>query len=137
MALEPHQSRSRASLKQWQQELRLLKEDQPDQSMRQGDHFYKWCITNQVDVRAPPVKSVSDFLMYLLQDRKLQPSTIDGYRSAIADKLGNSPSKDENLTRLLDSFHRDKRPKSMRCIPSWNLSLVLHQLTKVPFEPSI
>ena len=41
--------------------------------------------------------------MYLFQDRKLQPSTIDGYRSAIADKLGNSPingSKDENLTRL-------------------------------------
>ena len=39
--LEPHQSISRASLKQWQQELRLLKEDQPDQSMRQVDHFYK------------------------------------------------------------------------------------------------
>ena len=56
----------------------------------------------------PPVKSVADFLMYLFQDRKLQPSTIDGYRSAIADRLGNSPiniSKDENLTRLLDSFH--------------------------------
>ena len=75
--------------------------------------------------------------MYLFQDRKLQPSTIDGYRSAIADKLGNSPtniSKDENLTRLLDSFHRD-RPKGRRGIPSWNLSLVLHQLTKAPFEP--
>ena len=56
----------------------------------------------------PPVKSVADFLMYLFQDRKLQTSTIDGYRSAIADRLGNSPiniSKDENLTRLLDSFH--------------------------------
>ena len=39
--LEPQQSRSRASLRQWQQELRLLKEDQPDQSMRQGGHFYK------------------------------------------------------------------------------------------------
>ena len=75
--------------------------------------------------------------MYLFQDRKLQPTTIDGYRSAIADKLGNSPfniSKDENLTRLLDSFHRD-RPKGRRGIPSWNLSLVLHQLTKAPFEP--
>ena len=75
--------------------------------------FTKWCITNQVDFRAPPVKSVADFLMYLFGDRKLQPSTIDGYRSAIADKLGNSTlniSKDENLTRLLDSFHRD-RPK--------------------------
>ena len=32
--IEPHQSRSRASLKQWQQELRFLKDDQPDQSMR-------------------------------------------------------------------------------------------------------
>ena len=99
--------------------------------------FTKWCVTNQVDFRAPPVKSVADFLMYLFEDRKLQPSTIDRYRSAIADKLGNSSlniGKDENLTRLLDSFHRD-RPKGRRGIPSWNLSLVLHQLTKAPFEP--
>ena len=43
-------------------------------------------------------------------------------------------SKNENLTRLLDSFHRDK-PKGRRGVPSWNLSLVLHQLTKAPFEP--
>ena len=78
--------------------------------------FTKWCITNQVDFRAPTVKSVADFLMYLFEDRMLQPSTIDGYRSA------------------LDSFHRD-RPKGRRGIPSWNLSLVLHQLTKAPFEP--
>ena len=99
---------SRACLRQWQQEFRLLKGDQSDQSMRQVGHFYKWCIIHQVDFGAPPVKLVADFLMYLFQDRKLQPSTIDGYRSDIADKLGNSPiniSKDENLTRLLDSFH--------------------------------
>ena len=37
--LEPQRSRSRASLQQWQQELRLLKEDQPDQSMRQSGPF--------------------------------------------------------------------------------------------------
>ena len=48
------------------------------------------------------------------------------------DKL--NISKNENLTRLLDSFHRDK-PKGRRGVPTWNLSLVLHQLTKVPFEP--
>ena len=67
---------------------------------------------HQVDFGAPPVKFpvklVADFLMYLFQGRKLQPSTIDGYRSDIADRLGNSPiniSKDENITRLLDSFH--------------------------------
>ena len=97
----------------------------------------KWCLSNQVDFRAPPLKAIADFLLHLFQDRKLQPGTIDGYRSAIADKLGNSTinvSKDENLTRLLDNFHRD-RPKGRRGIPSWNLSLVLHQLTKAPFEP--
>ena len=78
--------------------------------------FTKWCIAHKVDFRSPPVKSVADFLMYLFEDRKLQASTIDGYRSAIADKLGNlsfNISKDENLTRLLDSFHRD-RPKGRR-----------------------
>ena len=43
-------------------------------------------------------------------------------------------SKDENLTCLLDSFHRDK-PKGRQGVPTWNLSLVLHHLTKAPFEP--
>ena len=82
--------------------------------------FTKWCLSNQVDFRTPPLKAIADFLLYLFQDRKLQPGTIDGYRSAIADKLGNVPinvSKDENLTRLLESFHRD-RPKGRRGIPS-------------------
>ena len=62
-----------------------------------------------MDFRAPLIKAIADFLLHLFQDRKLQPGTIDGYRSAIADKLGKSTinvSKDENLTRLLDSFHR-------------------------------
>ena len=82
--------------------------------------FTKWCLSNQVDFRAPPLKAIADFLLHLFQDRKLQPGTIDGYRSAIDDKLGNSPinvSRDENLTRLLDSFHRD-RPKGRMGIPS-------------------
>ena len=99
--------------------------------------FTKWCLSNQVDFRAPPLKAIADFLLHFFQDKKLQPGTIDGYRSAIADKLGNATinvSKDENLTHLLDSLHRD-RPKGRRGIPSWHLSLVLHQLTKTPFEP--
>ena len=37
--LEPQKSKNRASLRQWQQELRLLKEDLPDQSMRQSGPF--------------------------------------------------------------------------------------------------
>ena len=69
------------------------------------------------------MKFIADFLLSL--DRELQPSTKDGYRSAIADKMGNSPitvSKDKNLTLLLDSCLRDKR-KGHRGIPYWNFSL--------------
>ena len=42
------------------------------------------------------------------------------FASAIADKLGNFPinvSKDENLARLLDSFHRD-RPNVLYILPA-------------------
>ena len=136
--LEPQQSRSRASLRQWQHELRLLKKGST-RSIYEAKWTIlpRWCLSNQVDFRSPPLKAIADFLLHLFQDRKLQPGTIDGYRSAIADKLGNFPlnvSKDENLNRLLDSFHRD-RPKGRRGIPSWNLSLILNQLTKAPFEP--
>ena len=99
--------------------------------------FVKWCDSNKVDFRSPSVNQIADFLLHLFKDRNLQPSTIDGYRTAIADMVGNDRlniSKNESLTHLLDSFHRDK-PKGRRGVPTWNLSLVLHQLTKAPFEP--
>ena len=99
--------------------------------------FVKWDEPNQVDLQLPSIKQIVDFGLYLFQERHLQPSTIDGYRTALADKIGNDKvniSKEENLTGLLDSFHRDK-PKGRRGVPTWNLSLVLQQLTKAPFEP--
>ena len=38
-------------------------------------------------------------------------------------------------TSLISWIVSTDRPKGRRGIPSWNLSLVLHQLTKAPFEP--
>ena len=100
--------------------------------------FVKWCESHKVDFRSPSVNQIhfADFLLHLFKERNLQPCTIEGYRTAIADMVGNDTvniSNDENLKRLLDSFHRDK-PKGRRGVPSWNLSLVLDQLTKAPFE---
>ena len=72
--------------------------------------FVRWCKASQVDLRAPSIKEIADFLN-LFQDKNLQPSTIAGYGSVIAVKIGNSSlniSKDENLNHLLDSFYRDK-----------------------------
>ena len=78
----------------------------------------KWCRSNVVDFRLPSVTQIADFLLHLFQDRKLQPNTIDGYRTAIAEMVGNyklNISKDENLTRLLDSFDRDKSKGRQGC----------------------
>ena len=51
--------------------------------------FVKWCGSNEVDFRSPSLKQVADFLLYLFKERHLQPSTIEGYRTAIADMIGN------------------------------------------------
>ena len=75
--------------------------------------------------------------MYLYQDLNRRPSTFDGYRTAIVDTLGPTAqhvAHNADLHRLLSSFHRD-HPKSSRNLPKWNLSVVLNELTKAPFEP--
>ena len=102
--LEPQQSKNGAFLRQWQQELRLLRGSTRSVYEAKWALFTKWCITNQVDFTAPPVKSVVDFLMYLFEDRKLQLSTTDGYRFAIADKLGNSPPISARIVISLDCW---------------------------------
>ena len=71
--LKPQQSRSKGSLRTWQQELRHLKGDQPDRSMRQSGPF--------------------------LQSGA---SLIRWTSSAIADKLGNSTFYCVNTSYLVD-----------------------------------
>ena len=56
---------------------------------------------------------------------------------AIVDTLGPAGhhiSQNSGLHRLLSSFHRD-RPKSSRKLSKCNLSVVLNELTRAPFEP--
>ena len=99
--------------------------------------FGKWCEENQVDVSNLTIPDVANFLNCLFKERNLKPSTIAGYRTAIADGLGvkgEQISKSLELNRLLASFYRDK-PVVNRSIPSWDLALVLHAPTKQPFEP--
>ena len=97
----------------------------------------RWCRENSVDFSTPSVKQVSDFFMYLYQDLNRRPSTIDGYRTAIVHTLsptGLHISQRSDLNMLLSSFHRDC-PKSSRNLPKWNLSVVLNELIKAPFQP--
>ena len=99
--------------------------------------FEKWYRENSVDFSSPSVKYISNFFMYLYQDLNRRPLTIDGYRTAIVDTLGPAGqhiAQSSDFHRLFSSFHRD-RPKGSRNLPKWNLSVVLNELTKVPFEP--
>ena len=77
-------------------------------------------------------------LPFPFEERKLCPGTIEGYRSAIAGALRHSTGvdlgKDPRLTSLIRSFFRE-RPRSLRTLPPWDLSLVLYALSAPPFEP--
>ena len=90
-----------------------------------------------MDFRGPAIGDICNFFWYLFNDLNRCPSTIEGYRTAITDTLGNTKqniSTNPKIARLIASFHRDK-PKSSRSIPKWNLSLVLQRLAQPPFEP--
>ena len=65
-------------------------------------HFVQWCQTSEVDFSSPSIHQIADFLMYLIQERNLQPGKLDSFKIAIADMVEKSSlniSKDENLTR--------------------------------------
>ena len=99
--------------------------------------FGKWCRENSVDFSTLSVKQVSDFFVYLYQDLSRCPLTIDGYRTAIVDTLGPAGhhiSQSSDLNRLLSMQFSQGSSKNARNLPKWNLSVVLNELTKVPFE---
>ena len=115
----------------------------PQRSSTRTIYKSKWALFengyrgNSVDFSTPSVKHISDFFMYLYQDLNRRHSTIDGYKMAIVDTLGPAGhhiAQSSDLHKLLSSFHRD-RPKSSTNLPKWNLSVVLNELTKAPFEP--
>ena len=68
----------------------------------------------------------------------LKPSTLDGYRSAIAGTLihltGVDLGQDRDLSALLQNF-RAEVPSSRNSCPDWDLSSVLNCLSQSPFEP--
>ena len=106
--LEPQLSEFRASLIKWQVPQRCSTRTVYE---AKWTNFGQWCQSHQVGFQTPSINHVADFPLYLLQKKKHQPSSIDGDHTAIVDKVGNSSmqiSKDENLTQLLDSFHRDR-----------------------------
>ena len=74
--------------------------------------FQKWCDNHEVASMQPTASDLSRFFLYLFNDKELQPGTIQGYRSAISNKLYDKVhwdiGHDSSITRLFDSFFRDR-----------------------------
>ena len=98
--------------------------------------FSDWCGSLDIDPFLATIPQLADFLVYLFQERRLAPSTVEGYRTSLAGALRHrlEVGRDKDLTALIQSFYQE-RPRVRRIIPSWDLSLVLLALTKPPFEP--
>ena len=96
--LEPLPLKKKGSLMKWQQEAPQRLSTRAIYKSKWAI-FVKWCESNEVDFQSPSVNQIADFLLHLFKERKLQPSAIEGYRTAIADMVGNDKlniSKDEN-----------------------------------------
>lgn len=96
--------------------------------------FKNWCQKSNVEW---PLSNSDPVLSFLLEQFHLgrAPSTLEGYRSSLADSLPElNLTQDKRLSRLLQSFHRD-RPRAAKVLPPWDLQVVLEVLSGPPFEP--
>ena len=95
-----------------------------------------WCLQREMDPIDPTVTSMTDFLF---EERKLLPSSIKGYRSAIASTLKHFSSVDFSSHPVHSDIIRSmdlEKPAVSRVVPHWHLSLVLDSLKKSPLEPT-
>ena len=73
-------------------------------------------------------------MTYLFEVRGITPATIKGYRAAVGHVLrlsnGYDPGEDDIIRILMKSFDRQKPPSKNR-VPTWDISLVLDQWSRV------
>ncbi|CAC5388245.1 Probable 18S rRNA (guanine-N(7))-methyltransferase,18S rRNA (guanine-N(7))-methyltransferase RID2 [Mytilus coruscus] len=98
--------------------------------------FDSWCQERSINPSTSTVPEIAEFLMFLHTVKNCKPSTLAGYKSAIA--LIHS-SKDRisinmDLSNLIKGLY-NINPPIRQLAPNWDLSLVLLVLTKTPFEP--
>jgi len=109
-----------------------------DQYQGKWKVFEQYCRERGLDPWEVTVPQIADFLSHLFDTQGLKPSTIDGYRVAIAGALkhkrGVNIGKDPSLSDLSTWMHRE-RPRGSNTVPPWDLKLVLLALQEEPFEP--
>lgn len=101
--------------------------------------FSHWCSQQEIDPFQVSIQQLADFLVFLFEDKKLAPSTIKGYRSAISKTISLSGGQDFSTNDFLSLLVRNfslERPRQRVLVPQWDMSLILHSLKLSPFEPA-
>ena len=100
--------------------------------------FTRWCTEQGVDPLNPPLGRLLAFFSYLFDEKRLQFSTLRGYRASITSVLDFQNPLSPFAKLALDKlfvFFRSNRPPAVRSLPTWDLGTVLRGLCKAPFEP--
>jgi hypothetical protein len=102
------------------------------------DSFVKWTEQNKVNLDVVDVNHVAEFLIDKFE-QGFSLSTIKGHLSVIVGTLETRGSvKIEALNPVFHSLMRSfiiARPIKLTSAPKWNLAMVLHALSRPPFEP--
>jgi integrase len=107
------------------------------------DHKWKTFLSWAKDrgVKKPhkaTVRTITNFLNWLFEEKGLQLSTIKGYRAAVCRVVklssGINHSDDPHIHALIRNFAIE-RPVTKNRVPKWDLALVLLSLMKPPYEP--
>ena len=103
------------------------------------DVFCNWCSENNIKhPTKASIAQVADFFTWLFEAKQLEINTIKGYRAALGVPLKLSTKMDltnNNIIGALFSNFTQERPVKAKEFPSWDLGVVLHYLSKPPFEP--
>lgn len=95
--------------------------------------FQAFCGPSQVDIDSCNVSKVLDFLQAGL-DKGLRPATLKVHISALSSFFSRPLASDPWIVRFMRGAERILPTAKIRT-PPWDLSLVLAELTKPPFEP--
>lgn len=100
--------------------------------------FANWCSKSTLDPLHPTIQAVTDFLVHLKESVGSAPSTIRGYRSAIASTLRPIGSWDDSWDSLLTNLVKNISNEShvtQSPIPKWDIGLVINFLSTLePLE---
>ena len=101
--------------------------------------FESWCRSKKKDPLSLSSQELCDFFSFLFVDKKYQPVTIKGYRSAISyvyKLMGlKDPGSDYYVSSLIMNFDKE-RPTTRRLFPKWSLDIVLQYLSSSTFVPA-